>query len=77
VGHGWTKTRDLRAGMSLETANGSASEIRQIQSGDTMPLFNLVVDRHANYFVGIHKILSHDSTILARGAPSVEQTIGR
>lgn len=77
AGQGWTKTRDLRKGMSLETASGVASEIKQIQRDETLPLYNLVVDRNANYFVGINKILSHDSTILARGAPSVEQTPGR
>ena len=77
AGQGWTKTRDLRAGMSLQTANGSAIEIKQIQSSVTLPLYNLVVDHHANYFVGSNKILSHDSTIPDRGERSVELTVSR
>jgi hypothetical protein len=38
-----------------------------------VPLYNLIVDRHANYFVGTCRILSHDSTIRDQGEVSVEQ----
>ena len=74
-GQGWTKTRNLQAGMSLRTAADYATPIRQISSGELLPLFNLVVDQNANYFIGTSVVLSHDSTILATGAPSVEQTV--
>lgn len=76
-GEGWTKTRDLRVGWSLQTANGSSVEIKYIQSSASLPLYNLVVDHHANYFVGSSKILSHDSTIQARGEQSVEASANR
>jgi hypothetical protein len=72
VGRGWMRTRDLRAGMTLRTADRSALPIRDVAAGGSLPLYNLVVDRHANYFVGTGKVLSHDSTILGRGEPSVE-----
>lgn len=71
---GWTRTRDLREGLKLQTANGSMSTIKRMQPGSVAPLFNLVVDGHANYFVGTSKVLSHDSTIPDRGEPSVERS---
>ncbi len=74
-GQGWTKTRSLQAGMSLRTAEEYATPIRQIATGEPVPLFNLVVDQNANYFIGTSAVLSHDSTILANGAPSVEQNV--
>jgi hypothetical protein len=75
-GRGWTKVRDMSPGMSFSTANGATVQIQEIEPSERVHLFNLVVDRNSNYFVGEHKILSHDSSILARGEPSVEEVIG-
>ena len=71
-GRGWTMTRDLQAGQSLRTAGTSSMPIQKVHRTAAVPLYNLVVDRHANYFVGAQKILSHDSTILSHGEASVE-----
>ena len=76
-GAGFTKTRELRVGQALQTARGEPVTIRAIEASGAQPLYNLVVDGQANYFVGAHQVLSHDSTILSRGEPSVEQENGR
>ena len=77
TGLGWTKVRDLTTEMTLSTAGGNAARIQRIESGETVPLFNLIVDQQANYFVGANKVLSHDSTIQERGAKSVEPVTAR
>jgi hypothetical protein len=69
---GWTKVRDLTTEMTLSTARQTAVAIEGIESGETVPLYNLIVNRHANYFVGANKILSHDSSIQSLGEKSVE-----
>ena len=77
TGLGWTKVRDLTTEMELSTASVMAARIQRIESGETVPLYKLIVDQHANYFVGANKILSHDSTIQARGEKSVEPLAAR
>jgi hypothetical protein len=74
-GRGWTRTRELTTAMSIDTANGSPIAIDAIESAETVPLYNVVVDRHSNYFVGQHRILSHDSSIPNRGAPTIKQSL--
>jgi len=71
---GWTQMRDLEPGFELLSASGSPVAIEKIEPAGTVELYNLIVDRNANYFIGQNRILSHDSTILARGEKSVEQT---
>ncbi len=71
---GWKKVRDLEAGMSLIAAGGAPVSIEKIVPAETVQLYNLIVECNANYFVGSNRVLSHDSTILAQGEKSVEQT---
>lgn len=61
-GSGWIKACDLESGMELHTTDGTLriSDVSQTAAEET---FNLVVDRHATYFVGKHRILSHDHTL--------------
>ena len=73
AGRGWTKTRDLQAGMGIRTARGSSAAVlvKGIEPAESVPLFNVVVDQNSNYFVGQSQILSHDSTIPDRRSRSI------
>ena len=75
-GRGWTKTRDLQAGMKIRTAHGSSAPVRVkgIEPAETVELFNVVVDQNSNYFVGHSQILSHDSTIPDRRSGSINNS---
>lgn len=70
---GWMMVRELEPEMAIATASGPAVRIQEKIPSSEEPLFNLVVDGNANYFVGRHKILSHDSSIGSLGEESVEQ----
>ncbi len=62
-GRGWLRTRDLEKGMILRSAS-STSEIRDvIHDPIERETYNLVVDGFHTYFVGEHRILSHDNTL--------------
>jgi len=61
-GQGWVKVRDLKPGMLLGGIGGT-SMIQSVNKDKPALLYNLVVDRNANYFVGKSKILSHDNSI--------------
>lgn len=76
AGRGWTKTRDLQAGMEITTARGSSAAVRVqgIEPAETVELFNVVVDHNSNYFVGNSLILSHDSTIPDRRSGSINNS---
>lgn len=62
VGEGWVKTRDLRPGHALFTADGE-TRILRVESAEPAPTYNLVVPGFNTYFVGPARILSHDVTI--------------
>ena len=70
--HGWTKVRHLSVNHRLRTAGNDSIAIAQIRSAEKAPLYNIVVDGHANYYVGHLRILSHDSTIFQQGERSIE-----
>lgn len=62
VGEGWVKTRDLRPGHALSTADGE-TRILRVESAEPARTYNLVVPGFNTYFVGPARILSHDVTI--------------
>ena len=62
AGQGWTKARDLKAGMPLSCAGG-ISMILETRPAQETELYNLVVEDNSNYFVGESRLLSHDNTI--------------
>ncbi len=72
-GHGWVKSRDLKPGMMLHTATGTA-EIESTVANPTPQLtHNLVVDGFHTYFVGAQRVLSYDNTL---PKPSLRQVPG-
>lgn len=62
AGKGWMRARDLKPGMPLTSRAGSVL-VEAVSQSTVEPLFNLVVERDANYFVGTEGVLSHDHTI--------------
>ena len=63
VNTGWMKARDLKPGMIVHGAQGSAAVIAN-EIGSTAPTFNLVVADNHNYFVGESRLLSYDNSPL-------------
>lgn len=61
-GEGWVKSRKLKPGMVLHTADGPA-RVTNVTSGPHAPTYNLVVADFNTYFVGNQKVLSHDNTV--------------
>lgn len=63
-GEGWVRARDLKAGMAL-TGRESPVVINDVSNATVALLFNLVIERDSNYYVGQKGVLSHDHTIPA------------
>ncbi|MBL8890940.1 MAG: Hint domain-containing protein [Planctomycetaceae bacterium] len=63
-GEGWVRVRDLKPGMAL-TGRESPVVIQAISPGATEVLYNLVVERDSNFYVGQQGVLSHDHSIPA------------
>lgn len=61
VEQGWIKARDLKPGMLMHGAQGTAL-VTAKEEGIHAPTFNLVVADHHNYFVGETRCLTHDNT---------------
>lgn len=61
---GWVHARDLIPGTTLTGRQGVVL-VEDVSHGSTEPLFNLVVERDSNYYVGTEGVLSHDHTIPA------------
>jgi hypothetical protein len=76
TGQGWTRARELKAGMVLHGAS-SPSEIKSIvEEEEPAKTFNLVVADFHSYFAGSAKVLSHDNTVrgsLEQIAPGVKK----
>ena len=60
-GEGWMKAEDLRSGMQLHTPSGTVP-VRGVEPAETGETYNLVVTDFNSYFVGRHRVLSHDVT---------------
>jgi hypothetical protein len=60
-GRGWTKARDIKAGMLIHDVTGT-TVVRPAGSTKAEPTYNLVVADFHTYFVGETKVLSHDIT---------------
>jgi hypothetical protein len=78
VEQGWVKARDLKPGMVVHGASGSAA-VTGNDSGGWVNTFNLVVADNHNYFVGQSRLLTHDNTprqatsLVAPGVPAEEE----
>lgn len=60
-GTGWVRAKELRPSQVLHTATAPAN-ILAVQPGIMAKTYNLVVADFHTYFVGEHKLLSHDNT---------------
>jgi hypothetical protein len=72
-GNGWVKSRDLKPGMMLHTATGTAEVERLVPNPTPQPTHNLIVDGFHTYFVGLQRVLSYDNTQLK---PTLRQVPG-
>ncbi|GAB5402414.1 MAG: hypothetical protein Aurels2KO_06450 [Aureliella sp.] len=72
-GKGWVKTRDLKPSMTLHTATGTVEIESLAFNPSAQRTYNLVVDGMHTYFVGPHRVLSYDNTILR---PTLRQLPG-
>jgi hypothetical protein len=61
-GDGWTKARQLVAGVQLQSLKGPQS-ISAVAEGSKAETYNLLVADFHTYFVGVDRILSHDVTV--------------
>jgi hypothetical protein len=61
-GKGWVKSRNLKSGQVLHTANGPL-HVTGVEAGSIAQTFNLIVADFSTYFVGEQMILSHDNTV--------------
>jgi len=60
-GRGWTRARDIKAGMLLHDVTGTTAA-RPAGTAPAAPTYNLIVADFHTYFVGETKVLSHDVT---------------
>lgn len=60
TGKGWTKTKELKEGMSIRTASGNV-RIERISDSNDEVAYNLAVADNHNYFVGEQRLLSFDA----------------
>jgi hypothetical protein len=60
-GKGWVRTRELQPSQVMHTASDPVS-VAKVGVGTVAQTYNLVVDDFHTYFVGEHKLLSHDNT---------------
>jgi Pretoxin HINT domain len=63
VGKGWTMARDLKEGDPIR-AVGGISRVKSIERGPIQPVYNLKVAESASFFVGQHKFLVHDNSLV-------------
>lgn len=62
AGEGWVRSRDLQSGQILHGASGPV-HVTSVGAGTEAETYNLIVADFNTYFVGSHKVLSHDNTI--------------
>jgi hypothetical protein len=60
-GKGWVRARELQPSQVLHTASSPAN-VGEVGAGNFAETYNLVVADFHTYFVGEHKLLSHDNT---------------
>lgn len=61
TGKGWTKARDIEAGMTMHDVRG-VTEVRPVGLAKPQKTYNLIVADFHTYFVSEAKVLSHDNT---------------
>ena len=54
--------RDLKEGDWIRTLNGAVN-VRAIEDGRTVPVYNLDVADDADFFIGQTGVLAHDNTL--------------
>lgn len=62
VGTGWVLARALEPGDAVRVLGGVA-KVESNEPGETVPVFNLIVDRNHDFFVGRRGVLAHDDTM--------------
>ena len=62
-GIGWTMARDLKVG-DVVRAVGTTRILTAVEPGPTVPVYNLDVADHLDYFVGRAGLLVHDFSIV-------------
>jgi hypothetical protein len=60
-GKGWVRARELQPSQVLHTA-ASPANVEEVGAGNFAETYNLVVADFHTYFVGEHRLLSHDNT---------------
>lgn len=71
VDQGWVRARQLKAGQRLYAA-GEFVVIEDVRISErSEPTYNLIVEDFHSYFVGPHRILSHDYTVRQANGVSV------
>ena len=63
AGHGWEMARDLRTGDRVRTMGGLA-EVTNVTRDQVRPVFNLEVADGHSFFVGQHRALVHDNSLV-------------
>jgi Pretoxin HINT domain/HEAT repeats len=64
AGRGWEMARDLRPGDRVRTVGGMA-EVTSVKRDEVRPVFNLEVADGHSFFVGQHRALVHDNSLVA------------
>jgi hypothetical protein len=70
-GHGWKRTDELIAGMSVSTADGRGVRVVNVENTrDIQPTFNLTVADFHTYFVGEQQVWVHNANCDPRTSAS-------
>lgn len=62
AGRGWVMARDLKPGDEVRVLGGRA-RVESIEPGEVVPVFNLDVAVHRDFFVGRSATLTHDNSL--------------
>ena len=64
AGQGWSMARDLKPGDKVRTVGGQA-EVISVDRDEVQPVYNLEVADGHSFFVGRHRTLVHDNSLVA------------
>jgi hypothetical protein len=74
AGAGWTMARDLKPGDIIRTVGGSA-RLESVDTDAIQPVFNLDVAQNRNFFVGKHRCLVYDFSIVQPVAAPFDRVV--
>lgn len=61
VGKGWQRTRQITAEMAIHGCSGT-NKVTEVEQGEQLQSYNLIVADFHTYFIGKTRVLSHDNT---------------